>query len=111
MNNANLIEIFCILEEFCKYLEPELKKRAIESTPEKVRRNRKPIMSDSEIMLIMILFHTYRFRDLKSFYTMFVCKHMKNKFPKTLSYNRFVERQTKVGVHLLLFLQTCALGQ
>ena len=111
MNNANLVEIFCILDEFCKYLEPELKKRAIESNPEKVRRNRKPIMSDSEIMLIMILFHTYRFRDLKSFYTMFVCKHMKSEFPKTLSYNRFVERQTKVGVHLLLFLQTCALGQ
>jgi hypothetical protein len=99
------------LDEFCKYLEPELKKRAIESDPEKVRRNRKPIMSDSEIMLIMILFHTYRFRDLKSFYTMYICKHMKSEFPRTLSYNRFVERQSKVGVHLLLFLQTCALGQ
>lgn len=111
MNNANLVEIFCILDEFCKYLEPELKKRAIESDPEKVRRNRKPIMSDSEIMLIMILFHTYRFRDLKSFYTMYICKHMKSEFPRTLSYNRFVERQSKVGVHLLLFLQTCALGQ
>ena len=111
MNNANLVEIFCMLDEFCKYLEPELKKRAIESDPEKVRRNRKPIMSDSEIMLIMILFHTYRFRDLKSFYTMYICKHMKSEFPRTLSYNRFVERQSKVGVHLLLFLQTCALGQ
>ena len=111
MNNANLVEIFCILDEFCKYLEPELKKRAIESDPEKVRRNRKPVMSDSEIMLIMILFHTYRFRDLKSFYTMYICKHMKSEFPRVLSYNRFVERQSKVGVHLLLFLQTCALGQ
>ena len=42
MTDANLVEIFCILDEFCKYLEPELKKRAIESDPEKVRRNRKP---------------------------------------------------------------------
>ena len=50
MNNANLVENFCILDEFCKYLEPELKKRAIESNPEKVRRNRKPVMSDSEII-------------------------------------------------------------
>ncbi len=83
MNNADLVEIFCILDKFCKYLEPELKKRAIESDPEKVRRNRKPIMSDSEIMLIMILFHTYRFRDHKSFYTMYICKHMKSEFPRT----------------------------
>lgn len=111
MTIANLVEIFCILDEFCKYLEPELKKRAIESYPEKARRNRKPVMSDSEIMLIMILFHTYRFRDLKSFYTMYICKHMKSEFPRTISYNRFVERQAKVGVHLLLFLQTCALGK
>ena len=89
MINANLVEFFCIFDEFCKYLEPELKKSAIESDPEKVRRNRKPVMSDSEIMLIMILFHTYRFRDLKSFYTMYICKHMKSEFPRALSYNRF----------------------
>ena len=30
MPDANLMEIFCILDEFCKYLEPELKKRTIE---------------------------------------------------------------------------------
>ena len=32
-------------------------------------------------------------------------------FPHRLSYNRFVERQQKVGLHLLLFLQTCALDK
>ncbi len=26
MTDANLIEIFCILDEFCKYFTPELKK-------------------------------------------------------------------------------------
>lgn len=26
MTNANIIEIFCILDEFCKYFTPELKK-------------------------------------------------------------------------------------
>ena len=26
MTTANLIEIFCILDEFCKYFTPELKK-------------------------------------------------------------------------------------
>ena len=29
MTTANIIEIFCFLDEFCKYFEPELKKRAI----------------------------------------------------------------------------------
>lgn len=36
---------------------------------------------------------------------------MHKEFPRHLSYNCFVERQTKIGLHLLLFLQTCALGK
>ena len=96
MPDANLMEIFCILDEFCKYLEPELKKRTID-TSGRSRRNRPPRMSDSEIMLILIIFHTYRFRELKSFYLGYVCKHMHKEFPRTLSYNRFVERQMSVG--------------
>ena len=33
MTNANIIEIFCILDEFCKYFTPELKKHTLaEST-------------------------------------------------------------------------------
>jgi hypothetical protein len=36
---------------------------------------------------------------------------MRSEFPVRLSYNRFVERQAKVALHLLLFLQTCALGK
>ena len=36
---------------------------------------------------------------------------MRKEFPHRLSYNRFVERQAKVGLRLLLFLQTCALGK
>ena len=110
MTDTNLVEIFCILDEFCKYLAPELKKRSLEDS-DKRHRNRPGLMSDSEIMTILIIFHTRRFRDLKSFYLGYVCRHMRNEFPRTLSYNRFVERQAQVGLHLLLFLQTCAFGK
>ena len=110
MTAANIIEIFCFLDEFCKYFEPELKKLAI-STSGKLHRNRPGRMSDSEIMTILVLFHTSRFRDLKSFYLGYICQHMRKEFPHVISYNRFVERQAKVGLHLLLFFQTCALGK
>ena len=36
---------------------------------------------------------------------------MRGDFPHRVSYNRFVERQAQVALHLLLFLQTCALGK
>jgi len=76
MTTANLIEIFCILDEFFKYFTPELKKHLV---------------------------------DTSAFYLGYVCQHMRKEFPHTVSYNRFVERQAQVSLHLLLFLQTCAL--
>ncbi len=110
MTDTNLIEIFCIFDDFCKYFTPELKKHTLR-VPGKRHRNRASRMSDSEIMTILVLFHTRRFRDLKSFYLGYICQHMRGDFPHRLSYNRFVERQTQVALHLLLFLQTCALGK
>ena len=110
MTTANLIEIFCILDECCKYFTPELKKHLVD-TSGKRHRNRPCRLSDSEVMTILVLFHTKRFRDLKSFYLGYVCQHMKKEFPHTVSYNRFVEWQAQVALHLLLFLQTCALGK
>lgn len=110
MDTENLVEIFCLFDEFCKIFEPELKKHLVD-VPGKKRRNRKNRMSDAEIMCILVLFHTSRHRDLKAFYLGYICLHMRQEFPVRLSYNRFVERQAKVALHLLLFLQTCALGK
>ncbi len=67
MTDANLLEIFCIFDGFCKYFVPKLKKHNLE-VPGKHHRNRPCRVSDSEIMTILVLFHTRRFRDLKSFY-------------------------------------------
>lgn len=72
MTDTNLIEIFCILDEFCKYFAFELKKHTLDSSGKR-RRNHACLMSDSEVMTILILFHTGRHRDLKSFYLGYVC--------------------------------------
>ena len=39
MTSTDLIEIFCILDEFCKYFEPELRRHTLE-TPGKRHRDR-----------------------------------------------------------------------
>lgn len=110
MNSTNLIEIFCILDEFCKFFAPQLKKRLLDESS-KHRRNRPCVMSDSEIMTILIMYHQSHYIDLKTFYLHEICEHHRSEFPHTLSYNRFVERQQKVNMLLLIFLQTCALGK
>ena len=110
MTTANLVEIYCIFDDFCKIFEPELKKHMIDMDG-KAHRNRPCRVSDAEIMTMLVLFHTSHFRDLKTFYTGYVCQHLRQEFPNKLSYNRFVERQRKVALHLLMFLNICALGE
>ncbi|PDP57235.1 IS982 family transposase, partial [Prevotella intermedia] len=82
MTDTNLIEIFCIFDDFCKYFTPELKKHTLQ-VPSKRHRNCTSLMSDSKIMTILVLFYIHR----------------------------FIERQAQVALHLLLFLQICALGK
>ena len=75
------------------------------------QRNRKSTLSDSEVMTILILFHSGHYRDLKHYYINHVKKHMKDEFPQTVSYNRFVELQKKVVVKLAIFLKMFCLGK
>ena len=75
------------------------------------QRNRKSTLSDSEVMTILILFHSGHYRDLKHYYINHIKKHMKGEFPQTVSYNRFVELQKKVVVKLAIFLKIFCLGK
>ena len=107
---ANILELFCIIDDFPIEFDRVVAENAIEQEQKK-RRNRKSRLSDSEVMTILILLHQSRYRDLKSFYLKYVQVHLKSEFPKTVSYDRFVELQSKVGLKLTIFLNMCCLGK
>jgi len=67
-------------------------------------------MTDSEVMCILILFHFGAFKNLKHFYVNYVQKHLKNEFPNTVSYNRFIELCGKVCLPMSMLLKTYCLG-
>ena len=46
-------------------------------------------MSDAEIIVILIHFHSGGFRCFKHYYLQYICKHFKHLFPNTVSYNSF----------------------
>ena len=106
---AKITKIFYSVDEFCKQIEPQFKKKAIGEDGKK-RRNRAFKMSDSEIITILILFHLSGYRTLKAFYTQMICKEWRQHFPVVLSYNRFVEHEQMVSLKLYLFLNNCCLG-
>jgi hypothetical protein len=62
-------------------------------------------------MTILIAFHLSGFRNLKHYYLYHICKHLRQEFPRIVSYNRFVQLQHKVIMPLAIFLRTKALGQ
>lgn len=57
------------------------------------------------------MFHYGAFRNFKHFYLLYVQKHLQSYFPKTVSYNRFVELMQKEALTLTLLIQMCCLGE
>lgn len=111
VSNDKITQIFCVVDDFCKEMTQILNENAIEGDNSVKRRNRKSKMSDSEVITIMVLFHLKGYRCLKHFYINHVKNHMRSEFPDTVSYNRFVELQSKSVLPMVIFLQTCCLGE
>jgi len=100
-----ITEIFYLTDEFCKDFEKTISKHTLGNEP-----RRKPKMSQSEVITIMILFHYGSFKNMKHFYEYFAKQHLKSEFPQTVSYNRFVELMQSVILPMTMFLKTCCLG-
>ena len=111
LSSHKITEIFFIIDEFDKNFEKIVSDHSLVRNTDLKQRNRKSTLSDSEVMTILILFHSGHYRDLKHYYINHVKKHMKSEFPQTVSYNRFVELQKKVVVKLAIFLKMFCLGK
>lgn len=102
-------EIFCIADDFCKEFEKEIEKNAL-TDDGKPNRKRKRRLSDSEIITILTAFHFNTFRNFKHYYLV-ISHAWKDEFPGIVSYNRFVELESRVAVPMMMFLQLVCMGQ
>lgn len=101
-----LIEIFCDIDDFCKYFEPEWQKKRISNENQKLR-NRRGNLRLSEIMTIVIFFHIMRFRTFKDYYMFYVISDLKKFFPGIVSYSRFVNLMKSCLFPIFIFSQGC----
>ena len=81
-------------------------RKSMLSAPQDGKKHRcKPNrMSDAEIIVILIHFHSDGFRCFKHYYLQYICKYCKHLFPNTVSYNRFVELEKEVLLQLVVFI-------
>ncbi len=87
----DILTVFCEIDDFCNEFEPRFNQMLIGDGTR--QRNKPGAMSLSEVMTILVLFHLSGYRNLKTFYTGFVCQYWYAEFPHLSSYGRFVERQ------------------
>ncbi len=107
--NENLItEIFIDVDDFYTSFGQELNKKTLDFN--NAYRDKKGQLSMSEIMTIEIMFHYSRFRTFKDYYLRFVLLEGKKYFPKTVSYNRFVELSQRIVFPLAMYLITRRFG-
>lgn len=99
----SLIELFCDVDDFMQAFLPFWYQKLIESGS--IKRLRKPQLSESEIMTIVINFHQSHYRDFKAYYIENVQANLQSEFPDLVSYNRFVELMPRALVPLLAYLR------
>ena len=63
LTSAKIIEIFYLTDEFCLEFEKSISSYSLGNQPKK-----KPKMSQSEVITIMVLFHFGAFKNMKHFY-------------------------------------------
>ena len=111
ITSDKIIEIFCATDEFSKKYEEEIENMPLLTSDGKARRRRAASISDSEIMTILIIFHFGTFDNFKHYYLHFIKLHLKSDFPDAVSYNRFVELESRVFFKLMFFLNLHSFGR
>ncbi len=99
-----LVEIFCDVDDFCHAFIPQWEKQLLTNGTR--QRNRACRMSMSEILTILIAFHTSNHRDFKNYYKGFISQFYHHHFPTLLSYTRFLEMMPKAVVPLSAYFTT-----
>lgn len=108
-----ITEIFFLADEYCIHFNKHIDECVVKlsSDSQTKSRNKTCGLSQSEVITILICFHLSDYRTLKHFYCDYVCIHLLKEFPNPVSYNRFVELQSKYALPLLMFVSAQSLGE
>lgn len=101
----DITELYCFVDDFCKIYATYEKQGSL---PSNRQRHRECNMSLSEMLTIILMFHTSYAKNFKYFYKSSIELFHREDFPRAVSYNRFVELMPRLFIpfnillHLLL---------
>ncbi len=102
----DLTAVFVAVDDFCQRLDEALHILSLEAdnNDNQVRLRRRPCLTQSEIMTIIIWFQQSGYRTFKNYYCHFVSVYMRREFPCLPSYNRFVELMQRTLLPMVYLL-------
>ncbi len=98
-----LDQVFCDIDDFSAVFAPQWKEELLQG--EEVKRCKGSSLSLSEVMRIIIVFHSSNFRTFKHFYPAYVMQRLGGAFPRLVSYNRMVELMQLALISLCSYLR------
>jgi hypothetical protein len=102
-----LVEDFCQFDDFCQAFGPHWEALLLgQGAQPAKKRGPQAGLADSEIMTILVLYHSSHFRHFKAFYEGVVLAWLPSAFPKAPCYARFIALTNHVWVPLTVFLLT-----
>jgi hypothetical protein len=89
----DILRLFYDWDEFCREFVAHLQTYQIaEGEKPRIRHS---TLRVSEVMTILLLFHTWGFRHLKTFDLHSICRPLTRAFPQRVSSSRFVELEAE----------------
>ncbi|MCB9092691.1 MAG: IS982 family transposase [Halobacteriovoraceae bacterium] len=104
MEENEIIELFCLIDDFTKRFNTLCSLKQIEYKKRKIR-NRKSRTSLAEVMTMLILFHRSNYRCFKHFFLHEVSKNLKYLFPNLVGYSQFVRLMQEAFFPMFCFTQ------
>ena len=101
----DLVELFCSVDDFVKTIKTDEVYKISQIKNDREFRGRKSRMSLSEIMTILIAYHSSNFKNFKAFYFN-LSAHGRGYFPKLLSYTGFIDWVPYCLLPLCQYLKT-----
>jgi hypothetical protein len=100
-----LVERFCEFDDFCQFIRTEWAAYLV-ADGHRLKRQPGPRsgLCDSEIMMLLVLYHSSRFKNFKMFYNDIVLDLLRAYFPGAPCYERFITLTKGVWALLALFL-------
>lgn len=104
MDELAIVELFCLVDDFCQRFKETCFKKCIEYN--KPRARKKTFRTSlSEVMTLLLLFHRSNYRTFKHFYLFYLKNNLKHLFPNLVGYSRFVQLTSEAFFPMFCFIK------